>query len=212
MGPMSRDERITSAVLLCAVVLWVNGDRLGLSAVATAMAALSALLGTGVLSWVDCLNHRAAWDVLLWFSILVGMCSALAEGGVITAFAEMGRGALERLHLPWTGSFAILHAAYFSAHYVFASQVGHVGALYGAFLAMMVAAGAPPMLAALTLGYNTNLFGTITHYASGPSTVYYASGYQSMPEVLKLGFLLGVRSLLTWGVVGMAWWKFLGWW
>jgi hypothetical protein len=30
--------------------------------------------------------------------------------------------------------------------------------------------------------------------------------------VLGLGAILGVRSILTWGVVGMAWWKFLGWW
>jgi DASS family divalent anion:Na+ symporter len=58
-----------------------------------------------------------------------------------------------------------------------------VGALYAAFLAMMLAAGVPSMLAALTLGYNANLFGTITHYASGPAAVYYASGYQKMGEV-----------------------------
>ncbi len=70
----------------------------------------------------------------------------------------------------------------------------------------------PSTLAALTLGYNSNLFGTLTHYASGPSAVYYASGYQRMGEVLQLGALLGLRSLLTWGVVGMAWWKVLGWW
>ena len=44
-------------------------------------------------------------------------------------------------------------------------QVGHVGALYGAFLAMMLASGVPATLAAITLGYNSNLFGTITHYA-----------------------------------------------
>ena len=73
-------------------------------------------------------------------------------------------------------------------------------------------AGVPSILAALTLGYNANLFGTITHYASGPAAVYYSSGYQSMKEVLSLGAVLGLRSLLTWGVVGMAWWKVLGWW
>jgi hypothetical protein len=35
---------------------------------------------------------------------------------------------------------------------LFASQVGHVGALYGAFLAMMMASGSPPTLAAMSLG------------------------------------------------------------
>ena len=29
---------------------------------------------------------------------------------------------------------------------------------------------------------------------------------------MGLGALMGLRSLLVWGVVGMAWWKVLGWW
>ena len=36
-----------------------------------------------------------------------------------------------------------------------------------AFCAMMLAAGVPPVLAAMSLAYSVNLFGSITHYASG---------------------------------------------
>lgn len=60
---------------------------------------------------------------------------------------------------------------------MFASQVGHVGALYGAFLGMMIVAGAPPLLSAMTLGYSANLFGGLTHYSSGSAAVYNGSGY-----------------------------------
>lgn len=56
------------------------------------------------------------------------------------------------------------------------TQSAHVGALYPAFLSMMIASGAPPALAALTLAFNTNLFGGLTHYASGQSAVYFSSG------------------------------------
>jgi DASS family divalent anion:Na+ symporter len=38
--------------------------------------------------------------------------------------------------------FFILHFAFFSLHYLFASQTAHIGALYTAFLAMMLASGA----------------------------------------------------------------------
>ena len=41
---------------------------------------------------------------------------------------------------------------------------------------MMLAAGVPPALAALSLALNTNLFGAITHYASGQGAVYYGAG------------------------------------
>jgi len=60
-----------------------------------------------------------------------------------------------------------LQSMYFLSHYLFASQTGHVGALYSAFLAMQLAAGLPGLVATLALCINTNLFGSITHYSSG---------------------------------------------
>lgn len=47
MGPLSRDEIVTFATILGAVVLWVFGDALGIPAVQAAMLALSTLLATG---------------------------------------------------------------------------------------------------------------------------------------------------------------------
>ena len=38
--------------------------------------------------------------------------------------------------------FGLLSVVYFALHYMFASQTAHVGALYSAFLAMMISAGA----------------------------------------------------------------------
>ena len=54
------------------------------------MVALCCLLVTGVLSWSDCLTHVAAWDTLLWFAVLMSMCAALADAGVVAAFAQVG--------------------------------------------------------------------------------------------------------------------------
>jgi di/tricarboxylate transporter len=75
--------------------------------------------------------------------------------------------------LSWPAALGVLQASYFFIHYLFASQTGHVGALYSAFLAMHLAAGVPGVLAALALAYNTNLFGALTHYSSGQAAVYY---------------------------------------
>lgn len=212
MGPMSRDEKITFATILGAVVLWVLGDAIGVPAVLAAMLALCTLLLTGVLSWKDCLTYSPAWDTLTWFAILVSMSSALNASGLISAFAGHVGAALAAAKLHWIAAFSILHTAFFTLHYLFASQTAHVGALYTAFLAMMMAAGVPPVLAAVTLGYNGNLFGSLTHYSSGQSAIYYGSGYMKLSEVFYFGAIMGIRHLLTWGVLGLAWWKFLGWW
>lgn len=39
-------------------------------------------MGGGV-TWDELASHRPAWDLLVWLSILFGMCTALAEMGVI---------------------------------------------------------------------------------------------------------------------------------
>ena len=39
------------------------------------------------------------------------------------------------------------------------------------------------MLAAMSLAYHINLFGSITHYASGQAAVFFGSGFMSLPEV-----------------------------
>ncbi|MED6204627.1 cytochrome P450-dit2 [Stylosanthes scabra] len=183
MGPVTKNEWIMVSTMLLAVSLWIFGESLGIASAVAAMIGLSILLVLGVLDWNDCLNEKSAWDTLAWFAILVGMASQLTNLGI---------------------------AAYFFIHYLFASQTGHVGALYSAFLAMHRAAGVPGVLAALALGYNTNLFGAITHYSSGQAAVYYGAGYVDLPDIFKMGFVMAVVNAVIWGGVGAFWWKFLG--
>jgi DASS family divalent anion:Na+ symporter len=61
--------------------------------------------------------------------------------GVIDAFSGFAGAKLDALALPWPALFAALHLTYFGAHYLFASQTAHVGALYAAFCSLMVSAG-----------------------------------------------------------------------
>ena len=70
------------------------------------------------------------------------MSGQLNSLGVITFFANTVGGKLVSLNLGWPAVFGVLNAAYFGLHYMFASQTAHVGALYAAFLAMMLSAGA----------------------------------------------------------------------
>ena len=114
--------------------------------------------------------------------------------------------------MSWMQAFGLLHFGYFIMHYFFASQSAHVGALYPAFLSMLIASGAPPMLAAVSLAFNTNLFGGLTHYASGQSAVYFSSGAISLPTLWKQGAYMAVINAIIFGVVGMAWWKVIGLW
>ena len=148
-------------------------EALGIASVAAAMLSLSILLLLGVLDWDDCLSEKSAWDTLAWFAVLVGMAGQLTNLGIVTWMSSCVAKFLQAFSLSWPAAFCVLQASYFLIHYLFASQTGHVGALYSAFLAMHLAAGVPGVLAALALAYNTNLFGSLTHYSSGQAAVYY---------------------------------------
>ena len=93
--------------------------------------------------WLSPKDHKAvqAWDTLFWFAILVGMSGQLNSMGVISRFSDAVGGKLLSYNLGWQPIFALLNVAYFVLHYMFASQTAHVGTLYAAFLAMMLAAG-----------------------------------------------------------------------
>ena len=140
------------------------------------------------------------------------MSGQLNTLGVVGHFSSIVSGALAAANFGWPQAFAALHFGYFIMHYFFASQSAHVGALYPAFLSMMLASGTPPMLAALTLGFNTNLFGGLTHYASGQAACYFSSGHVPMSLLWKQGAYMSVVNLLIYSTVGMAWWKMLGLW
>jgi DASS family divalent anion:Na+ symporter len=79
------------------------------------------------------------------------MSLGLQSLGVIDTFSGWAGGQLDALALPWPALFAGLHLTYFGAHYLFASQTAHVGALYAAFCSLMISAGEPFSMQGLLL-------------------------------------------------------------
>nr|GEW97969.1 dicarboxylate transporter 2.1, chloroplastic-like [Tanacetum cinerariifolium] len=116
-------------------------------------------------------------DIIGISSVLTAMIAQLTNLGIVTWMAKYVAVSLTSFSLSWPAAFGVLQATYFLIHYMFASQTGHVGALYPAFLAMHLAAGVPGVLSALALAYNTNLFGALTHYSSGQAAVYFGSKF-----------------------------------
>ncbi|EES14336.2 dicarboxylate transporter 2.1, chloroplastic [Sorghum bicolor] len=210
MGPVTKNEWAMIATMLLAVSLWIFGQTIGVSSVVASMIGLSILLLLGVLNWEDCLNEKSAWDTLAWFAILVGLAGQLTKLGIVSWISSSVAKILRSFSLSWPAAFGVLQASFFFIHYIFASQTAHVGALYSAFLAMHLAADVPAVMSTLALAYNANLFGSLTHYSSGQSAVYFGAGYVGLGDVFKLGFITAVINAVIWGAAGALWWKLLG--
>ena len=210
MGAMTRDERILLVVFVLLLSLWIAGGALGVSATTTALAGVAAMLATGVLAWEDILRERSGWDTLIWFAVLVMLASQLGELGLLAWFTERVSGVLAVGH--WIPSFLGLSLIYFYVHYFFASNTAHVSAMYAPFLALALAVGTPPLLAALLLGFFSNLFASLTHYGTAAAPILFGSGNVDIGTWWRLGLLISAVNIAIWVGAGSLWWRLLGLW
>ena len=211
MGALTSPEKIMLGAFGGLLLLWTLGDQLwGITATAAALAGLAVLLLTKVLTWDDIKKESGAWDTLVWFAVLVMMATKLNEFGLIKWFS--GEMASLVSGMGWMWAFVILSLAYFYSHYAFASNTAHVAAMYAAFLATAVAAGAPPLFAALVFGFESSLFASLTHYSCGPAPVMFGNGYVPLGDWWKHGFVVSVANIVVWTSVGGVWMKVLGIW
>lgn len=209
LGPMRRDEKVMATVFAGVAGLWLTASLHHLDYTVVALVGVSALFLTGVLAWDDIIGERAAWDVFLWYGGLVRMAGALGEGGLTTRFAQSA--AAHTAGWSWAAALAVLVTVYVVAHYGFASITAHITAMFTPFLVVLLAAGAPPLLAVLFLAYFSNLGAATTHYGTTTSPIYFGANYVTQRDWWRLGFLVLLATTGIFTVVGLAWWKLLGW-
>ena len=218
MGPMNYGEKVMIGVFALLLILWAGipamifGSALAVHTTAVAFLGLSILLVSGVLTWKDVLAERSAWDTVVWFSALVMMATFLNKLGLISWFSGVVENNISHFGLGWELSVLILVAVYFYAHYFFASTTAHITAMFGAFYAAGLALGAPPMFLALLMAGASSLMMSLTHYATGTSPIIFGSGFVSMGDWWKMGFIMSVANLIIWTFVGGIWWSILGYW
>jgi DASS family divalent anion:Na+ symporter len=88
----------------------------------------------------------------------------------------------------------------------------HITAFAGAFFVIALAAESPPLLMVPLFAYFSNLCGATTNYSTGPVIIYFGLGYVSARRWLRVALIISLVHVLLWTVVGLAWWKVLGWW
>ncbi|EOB3566864.1 anion permease [Vibrio vulnificus] len=210
MGAMTRDEIMVCATFIGMVTLWVLGPTLSIHATVTALIGLVFLLLSRTITWDAVLSEKEAWHTITWFAVLIMMASELNKLGFIKWFSN---GIGESLSgFGWATTIILLLLVYYYSHYLMASAMAHISAMYSAFLAIAISAGAPPMLAAIVLGIFSNLYMSTTHYSSGPAPILFGAGFHSLQNWWKIGFVFSLIVIPIFIFVGGMWWKVLGLW
>ncbi|GGF88692.1 C4-dicarboxylate ABC transporter [Azorhizobium oxalatiphilum] len=220
MGRLSGGEKVMIGTFLLLLLLWANvpamifGAAFTLDPTAVAFLGLFALIITGTIDWDDVLSEKSAWDTLIWFGALVMMAEQLNKTGVIAWFSNLLKNGILASGMGWELAAALLVLCFVFSHYFFASTTAHVSAMMLAFLTVGLQLVPPdyavPFLLMMTAG--STIMMTLTHYATGTSPIIFGSGYVTLGEWWKVGFVMCVVELLIYAVVGLLWWKLLGLW
>lgn len=218
LGPLCKKEKITLIVFIILLFLWsgipgvILGKKFIINPTVSAFIGLSILLLTGVLSWNDILNTKSAWDTIIWFSTLVMLATFLGKLGLIDWFSKNIEITIHNLNLNWILSSLLLIIIYVYSHYFFASTTAHIIAMFSAFLNAGLSVGAHPMLFSMILGYSSSLMMSLTHYSTGTAPIIFSSGFTTLGEWWKTGFILSVINIFIWITIGPFWWKIIGYW
>ncbi len=203
LGPLTRAELVHTGLVLLALGLWVFAA----SAVNTTLAALfivAAMLVGRVVTWDDVISNKAAWGTLAWLGTLVALADGLNRTGFVRWSAESIAGRLGGVEPRLAAAGLVV--AFFTSHYLFASTTAHATALLPVVLA--VGQGIPGLdqrTFALQLCLSLGLMGILTPYASGPSPVYYGSGYLPARDYWRLGTIFGAIFLTVYFALGWPW-------
>ena len=210
MGPTKWSEWIMLLVFALIAVLWMTPQITSIHYATVAMVGICILLLTGVLDFDDLINERSGWSVFIWYGGLLRMAEALGQTGITKKFAESA--ATLTMGWKWWLALAVLLLIYFYAHYGFASITAHATAMYTPFLIVILAAGAPPYLAVLSLAYFSNLGASLTHYGTTPAPIYFGAGYVTQRTWWLIGLIVSFLTIAVWSVLGFTWWKVLRLW
>lgn len=203
LGPLSAGEVTMGLLAVGALLGWIFLKEF-IDPTTVALAAICVMVLARVVSWDDVLGYKQAWNVLAWFATLVTLADGLGKTGFLTWFADAA--AVHMQGLSPTATLLGLTVLFYASHYMFASVTAHVAALLPVMLAAAKAVpGLDIGLAAMVLCATLGIMGILTPYGTGPSPIYYGSGYIKGKEFWVLGFIFGAIYLAVFLLVGFPW-------
>ena len=207
MGPLSTREITLGVLVVIALCLWIFGGDV-MEATTAAILVISLMLLTKVVTWDDITANKAAWNTLAWFATLVALASGLSSVGFIKWFADTMAAQLGGIS-PTMAVVALMLINFFG-HYLFASSTAHVTAMIPVLITVAgTIKGVDVSTLALALCIQLGIMGIITPFATGPSPIYYGSGYLPAADYWRLGGIFGVIFFIAFIVITVPWMLFL---
>ena len=210
LGLMKYPEYMMVGIFVCIIICWIkpflilNVFPMMEYEVFPALLGLVLMLLTQIIEWDDVVKESGAWKTLIWFSILFLFSSQLNERKIMLALTDSLDGLVT---LSGYMKLVFFSALYFYSHYFFASNLAHIIAFCS--VVMNLNYQLPYYIVFWTFAGLSSLFGSMTHYASGPAPLYYTIGYVPFRKWWYIGAIMSTFYFMFWLTVANRWWYFL---
>ncbi|EER13033.1 conserved hypothetical protein [Perkinsus marinus ATCC 50983] len=212
MGAMTMGEIQMMIVFGIVILLWILSSMVKtifpFSTTAVASIGVACLLLLGIINVKDdIVSNQGAFDLLIWFGVLLMLASELKEKGFFDWFASL----IDLSGMSAVPVTILITFIFYATQYAFASITAHVSALFPVFLSIMQQSHVPMEMGCRALAYTT-LSGHLTPYTSSSNPPLFALGYVKTGEWWLLGVILFVVNMCLLMSVGFGYWWILGYW
>ncbi len=83
----------------------------------------------------DVVGEKEAWHTVVWFAVLMTLAGQLNKMGLIAWLGQLAGNAVSGFH--WLPMLGILLLVYYYSHYLMASAIAHISAMYAIFVALL---------------------------------------------------------------------------
>ncbi len=202
LGPPTRREQVTGAILLFTILLWITvGDRWGLDTVAF----LGVLLAffTGVARWVE-VEEDVNWGIFILYGSAISLSAALEQTGTAGYLVRT----LFHLPLPET-LFPVLLILLAMVLTELMSNAAAVAVLMPMALALAQHRAWDPRWVTLSVAVPAGL-AFLLPVSTPALAIILGSGYLRPMQILREGLLLKTLSLIVFLMVAFLLWPHLG--
>jgi len=212
LGPISRNEIILIALFFLAIAGWATGSITKIDATAVAIAFLAACLFTRIITWEKIVASKNAWSTLIWYGGIIGLADSLAR---VKFFDWMAKLLGSTLDFSGVNPLVVLTVLLFfsvAIRYFFASMAAYVTTMIPVFFTIGLVAQVPIMPLAFLISFSAAYGSLTTHYGGACGAVLYGPGYVDQITWWKVGGAVCIVSMLVHLLIGLPYWRFLGYW
>ena len=212
LGPMSRREKILSVLFVLAIVGWGTGSLTKIDATTVAIAFVAGCLAFRVITWDNLVATKGAWTTFAWYGGIIGIGDALVKAKFFDWLAN-----LIATNADFTGFnpitiLAVMLLGSLVLRYLFASMAAFVATMVPVFFTIVMVAKVPVYPAFFLLVFATTYGCMVTHYSGALGPALFGDGYVDQKTWWKIGALFAFMNYVVHLLIGLPYWKFLGFW